>query len=268
MLLGCCHCGQEQSSSVASSAASSGASSGGSGSLGFSSASQSASSDSSAYPTVPCIHCKDNVAPASFQMQWSLANNCPPPSRFSGMDVGCYDQAYGVDGKHFGIASSAEFQTGSFHCPLFDTYIGGCFWQNNSTGEVTITRDGYGTCGSCASSPWIGITSGDDGAGTYFMYCFIYFYYGCTNGSFPDPSTGESGYIFLHYAKTSSQPINCMVENTLDLICSDGFDEFTDPPGTTMWGGMGPGCNYVTESGTNFPSTVTIGPDTGGGTFP
>ena len=58
------------------------------------------------------------------------------------------------------------------------------------------------------------------------------------------------------------------LEQQLDLICSDGFDEFTDPPGTSEWGGLGPGCNYVTESGTNFPSSVTIRANTGGGTFP
>lgn len=267
MLLGCCHCGQEQSSSVASSAASSGGSgSAGSGSQAFSSASQSASSGSGAYPTVPCSYCSTGVGPASFMMTWSLANNCPASGVFADMEVGCYDQAYGVDGAHFGIASSAAFEAGSFRCP--DPGYSGCFWQNNSTGEVTITRTGYGTCGTCAAGPWIGIIVGQDGGGTYFIHCFIYFYYGCTNGSFPDPSTGESGYIFLHYSKTSEQPLNCMVEQQLDLVCSDGFDEFTDPPGTEEWGGLGPGCNYVTHAGTNFPSTVTIGPDTGGGTFP
>lgn len=268
MLIGCCFCGGSSSSSGSSGSSGSGSGSGsaGSGSASSGSSSGSASSASNDYPTVPCSYCKDNVGPASFEMQWALANNCPPPSRFSGMDVGCFDQAYGVDGVLFGIASSAAFEAGSFRCP--DPGYSGCFWQNNSTGEVTITRDGYGTCGACANGPWIGVIVGQDGLGTYFMHCFVYFYYGCTNGSFPSPSIGESGYIFLHYTKTSSLPINCMGENQLDLVCSDGFDEFTDPPGTVEWGGMGPGCNYVTESGTNFPASVTLRPDTGGGTFP
>jgi len=265
MLIGCCHCPEESSSSASQSASASASASASEASGGASAsvASESASSASDVIPTVPCDYCSTGFAPASFEMEWSLGNNCPASGDFTGMEVGCYDQA---TGPHYGIAASEPFEAGSFRCP--DPGWSGCFWQNNSTGEVTITRDGYGTCGTCANGPWVGIIVGQDSLGQYFIHCFVYFFYGCTNGEFPDPSIGESGYIFLHYGKTSSMPLNCMFEQQLDLICSDGFDEFTDPPGTTEWGGLGPGCNYVTESGTNFPSSVTIRADSGGGTLP
>lgn len=266
MLIGCCHCGDqsESSQSASNSASASASASEGAGSASASVGSNSASSDSAGYPTVPCSYCSTGVGPASFMMTWSLANNCPASGVFADMEVGCYDQAVG---PHYGISSSAAFNTTFFRCFGFGS---GCYWENNSTGEVTITRTGYGTCGSCANGPWIGIVVGQSGSGDYFMECFVYFHYNCehpSSGPF-DPVIGEVGYILLHYRKTSSMPLNCMFEQELELVCSDGFDEFTDPPGTTEWGGLGPGCNYVTHAGTNFPTTITIKPDTGGGTFP
>lgn len=262
MPLRCCKCGQPSSSSSSRSSASSVASSA-SASASSQSASASASSDSLDLPTVECNYCSTGFAPAQFEMEWSLANNCPASGRFAGMSVGCYDQAAG---PHYNIVNSDVFEAGSFGCP--DPGWSGCFWQNNSTGEVTITRDGYGTCGTCANGPWIGINVGQDSIGQYYIQCFVYFYYGCTNGEFPNPSIGEAGYVFLRYSKRSSMPLNCMFEQQLDIDCYDGFDEFTDPPGTSEWGGLGPGCNYATESGTNFPSSITIRANTGGGTFP
>jgi hypothetical protein len=270
MLLGCCHCGTEQSSSVSSSAGASSASEGSGGaSASVASESASQSSDSNGLPTVACNQCSTGNAPYSWQMEWTLVNNCPFPtgSLYENMEVGCYDQAAG---PHYGIASCDAFLVNLPNCPPFLYEEGGCFWENygdnagRPLGEVTITRTGYGTCGQCASAPWIGI-SVRKSDGTYYIDCFVIFQYNCSHG---DPAIAEHGFVFLWYQKASSMPMNCEFEQQLDLFCYDAFDEFTDPPGTSEWGGVGPGCNFANQDTHTFPTTVTIRRDTGGGTFP
>lgn len=203
-------------------------------------------------------------------MEWALANNCPYDPGLA--VVGCYDQAAG---PHYGITASDSVEIGSFRCP--DPGYVGCFWEKSTTGEVTITRDPYGTCGTCSPGPKIVVIVGGDRTdgqpGSYYMYCFVYFYYGCTHVIDPGPpeiGVGDAGYIFLMYAKTSSLPLNCMAENELTLVCSDGFDEFSDSPtGGPDLNGIGPGCNTVHEFfGNTFPATILLRPDTGGGLFP
>ena len=269
MTLRCCKCGQ-QSSSSSSRSASSGSGSGGSGSASASSMSASASSVSDGYPTVPCLYCKDFIGPSGFEMEWALANNCPYDPGLA--VVGCYDQALG---PHYGITASDQVEIGSFRCP--DPGYVGCFWEKSTTGEVTITRDLYGTCGTCSPGPRIVVIVGGDrtdGApGSYYIYCFVYFYYGCTHIIDPGPPAvgiGEAGYVFLMYSKTSSLPLNCMGENELTLVCADGFDEFSNSPiGGPDLNGIGPGCNTVNENfGNTFPATIILRPDTGGGLFP
>ena len=265
MLLGCCHCGTEQSSSVPSSNPSSVASeSSGFPSSGFQSSAASSASDSTGYPTIECLYCKDNIGPAGFQMEWTLENNCPVTGSLP--TPGCYDQAVG---PHYGITSSSSLTVGSLRCAI-EPPTQTCFWTNNSTGEITVTFDGL-TCGSCANGPSIVVTVsryGSPGSYTYEMLCFVYFYYACAPGGRP-PRPFQEGYVYLVYRKTSSLPLNCMGTNDLDLYCYDGYDAYTDPGGSTGWAGVGPGCNYASDlGGCSFPAIVTIKPDTGGGTFP
>lgn len=198
-------------------------------------------------------------------MEWTLENNCPVSPGFP--SVGCYDQAVG---PHYGIISSDPWEILGLGCPFPGT--SGCYWDNGLTGEVEVTQ--FGTCGECSNGPNIKIAVGQDGVGNYYMMCYVIFYYQCSGGGFPPPPISE-GHCILRYSKTSSLPINCMGTNDLELDCFDGWDNAIDgDEGSTFDVGVGPGCNTIVEPDngdpptTTFPTTITIKPSTGGGTFP
>lgn len=276
MLLGCCHCGQEQSSSVASSAASSGGSAGSAiaGSDSLASGSVSQASGSLGFPVVTCNWCKNNVAPAVFKMEWMLENNCPNTQGSGTVD--CYDQNVGPHGNIYARSETYSFIGMNCAYPLPEET---CFWKNDSTGEVEIDIPSRGLCGQCSNGPSIVVAvsryPAPEGSGRtydYEMNCFVTYFFDCYFIDDPGPpvvGVTYLGNVFLHYRKAYlGLPPNCLFPQDLDLFCHSGFDEYTDPPGTTEWYGVGPGCNYSADYGTSFPSTVTISPDLGGGLFP
>ena len=270
MALRCCKCGQ-QSSSSSSRSASSGSGSGGSGSVSASSASASASSGSDDGGTIPCSSCNNEIAPAIFKMEWNLQNNCP--NTIGSGTVDCYEQNIG---PHRNISSTGFQSTNSFRC-IHGLSEQTCYWKNNSTGEVEIDIPGRGLCGHCENGPKIVIAVSRfntevEGVFDYEINCYVYYFFTCffiDNPGPPEVGTTYLGYVYLHYQKIfHGLPPNCLGSNELDLVCYDGFDEYTDPEGTVDWWGVGPGCNLSASVAMTFPTTVTVAPDDGGGTFP
>ena len=273
MPLRCCKCGQQSSSSSSSSRSSvSSISSVSAFSVSQSASSQSlsASSESTDLSIIPCLTCKDNIAPAIFKMEWTLQNNCP--NTVGSGTVDCFDQNVGPHGNIYSI--DYDPLGPSFRC--YSPLPGGCFWKNNSTGQVQIDITGRGVCGDCSNGPAIVIAISryptTPGNYTYAINCFVYYYFNCFFVDDPGPpAAGVTylGYVFLQYQKLyEDQPPNCLFPQDLDLVCHDGLDEYTNPEGTVDWWGVGPGCNISASYGVTFPSTVTISIDEGGGLFP
>lgn len=258
MLLGCCHCrGGSSSSSSSKSSVSSAASSAASGSLSADSGSAPSGGDS----TRECLICNGQVAPAVFQFEWNLIDNCPADP--GNPTVGCYERSLGpffCGNDH--LNPNADFLS---HGRLLPESV--CVWSNNSTGEV---EGGFppNYCGECDNGPAISIAVGVDGVGQYFIWVCVSFFWSCTPPPGPGPPpAAQEGFVSLLYEKYATLPFNCLAVNELDLLNATGNIEFPTPGGFED-GGWGPGCNLAFGTApfgtgfaeSSFPLMISIKP--------
>lgn len=254
MLLGCCHCGQEQSSSVASSAASSGGGSAGSGSQAFSSGGQSASQSSDSTPPYgDCENCNSGISPNVYEFTWAIQNNCPWDPDTGQPEAGCFDN----------FNSPVQLQRANFTWdPFFgdsNLVAGACLWKSTGVGGVSV--DGVGQC-SAWPSIQLAIGRETDGGQRYFAILYVQ-WFGPYDPADPFEPVTLSG--ILKYEKIFGElPPNCLATLELDFVLAGG--NYEEPPGGTGYGmAYGPGCNVAWGDGdligaNSFPSTITIAP--------